>query len=118
MIRNKWLTCLVVAVMLPLAALGHAKLLSSSPATGERLEGPPKQLTLTFNEAVELGTLKLSADGKKIPLALDRSTAAAQVTVPLPALGPGAYRVQWSALTVNDGHVVKGAFWFVIAAAH
>jgi copper transport protein len=105
--------------MLPLAALGHAKLLSTSPAVGEQLERPPKQLTLKFNEAVQLGTLKLSADGKDIPLVLDRGAAGApQVTVALPRLEPGAYRVEWSALTVDDGHVVKGTFSFVVTGAH
>lgn len=102
--------------MLPLAALGHAKLLGTSPAAGEHLNDPPRQLTLKFNEAVQLGTVKLASDGKDIPLSLDRAAAAApQVTIALPTLAPGTYRVQWSALTLDDGHVVKGSFSFVIA---
>jgi methionine-rich copper-binding protein CopC len=113
-----WLMGLVVAAMLPFSAFGHAKLLGTSPAMGEQLEHPPRQLTLNFNEAVQLGTLKLSTDGKDVPLTLDRGAAAApQVTVTLPTLAPGTYRVQWSALTVDDGHVVKGTFSFVIAGA-
>ena len=70
--RKIWLTVFLVAAMLPLTVLGHAKLLGTSPATGEQLTDPPKQLTLKFNEAVQLGTLKLSTDGKDIP---PRSTA-------------------------------------------
>jgi methionine-rich copper-binding protein CopC len=116
--------------MLPLAALGHAKLLSTRPAMGEQLAVAPKQIILQFNEAVQVGMLKLSADGKDIPIELDRgpaaaatgaattaaaSTAAAStVIVALPALAPATYRVQWSALTVDDGHVVKGTFSFVV----
>jgi methionine-rich copper-binding protein CopC len=38
------------------------------------------------------------------------------VTVELPALAPATYHVQWSALTVDDGHVVKGTFSFVVVA--
>ena len=34
------------------------------------------------------------------------------------ALAPATYRVQWSALTVDDGHVVKGTFSFVVTGAH
>jgi methionine-rich copper-binding protein CopC len=81
--------------------------------------------------------LKLSADGKDIPIELGGATAAAgaapagtapasasaastvgasTVTVELPALAPATYRVQWSALTVDDGHVVKGTFSFVVVA--
>jgi methionine-rich copper-binding protein CopC len=114
-----WLACIAAFGLLPLAALAHAKLLSTAPAADEQLAAPPKQLTLRFNEAVQLGALKLSADGKDIPLELDRAAAgAATVTVALPALAPATYRVQWSALTVDDGHVVKGTFSFVVTGAH
>jgi methionine-rich copper-binding protein CopC len=116
---TRWLACLALAGLLPLAALAHAKLLSTMPATGEQLAVAPKQLTLQFNETVQIGVLKLSADGKDIPLELDHGAAAAsKVTVALPALAPATYRVQWSALTVDDGHVVKGSFSFVVTGAH
>jgi len=115
----RWLASIVLGGLLPLVALGHAKLLSTVPATGEQLAVAPKQLTLQFNEAVQIGVLKLSADGKDVPIELDRAAAAAsQVTVTLPALAPATYRVQWSALTVDDGHVVKGTFSFVVIGAH
>jgi len=119
---RKWLACIALGGFLPLAALGHAKLLSTEPATGEQLAVAPKQMTLRFNEAVQIGVLKLSADGKDIPIELDRSATSAgtppgsTVTVALPALAPATYRVQWSALTVDDGHVVKGTFSFVVVA--
>jgi copper resistance protein C len=118
MMKRKIWVGLAMAAMLPLAAVGHAKLLGTSPATGEQLTDAPRQLTLKFNEAVQLGTLKLSTGGKDIPLTLDRGApAAAQVSVALPTLAPGTYQVQWSALTVDDGHVVKGTFSFVVAGA-
>jgi methionine-rich copper-binding protein CopC len=119
---RKWLAYIALGGFLPLAALGHAKLLSTVPATGEQLAVAPKQMTLQFNEAVQIGALKLSADGKDIPIALDRSATSAgtppgaTVTVALPALAPATYRVQWSALTVDDGHVVKGTFSFVVVS--
>jgi copper resistance protein C len=119
MMKGMWLACIAASGLLPLAVLAHAKLLGTAPATDEQLAAAPKQLTLRFNEAVQLGVLKLSADGKDIPIALDRgAAAAATVTVALPALVPATYRVQWSALTVDDGHVVKGTFSFVVTGAH
>jgi methionine-rich copper-binding protein CopC len=115
----RWLACIALGGLLPLAALAHAKLLSTIPATDAQLAVAPKQMTLQFNEAVQIGVLKLSADGKDIPIALDRGAAAAsKVTVALPALPPATYRVQWSALTVDDGHVVKGTFSFIVTGAH
>jgi methionine-rich copper-binding protein CopC len=116
---TRWLAIIALGGLLPLAALGHAKLLSSVPATGEQLAVAPKQVTLQFNEAVQIGVLRLSADGKDIPLELDRGAAASsKVTVTLPALAPATYQVQWSALTLDDGHVVKGTFSFVVTSAH
>jgi len=111
----RWLAGIALGGLLPLAALGHAKLLSTIPAMGEQLAVAPKQMTLQFNEDVQIGMLKLSADGKDIPIELDRgATSASTVSVALPALAPATYRVQWSALTVDDGHVVKGTFSFVV----
>jgi len=119
MIRQWWLAGIAVLAVAPLAAWGHAKLLSTSPAAGAQLDAAPKALTLKFNEAVQLGALKLSVEGKDVPLTLDRGAAAApQVTVALPALASGTYQVQWSALTADDGHVVKGSFSFVVAGGH
>jgi methionine-rich copper-binding protein CopC len=33
----------------------------------------------------------------------------------LPALAPGSYTVQWTAVAADDGHVTKGTFKFSIA---
>ncbi|HTV97339.1 MAG TPA: copper resistance CopC family protein [Steroidobacteraceae bacterium] len=116
MSRRLWLLC--AALGLPLLAVGHAKLLATSPPAGARLAAAPHELTLEFNEAVQLGVLKLSAGGAAIPLKLERGAPAGrEVRVALPALAAGTYQVQWSALTVDDGHVVKGTFSFVVAPA-
>ncbi len=113
-----WLVCLACVMVAPGALSAHAKLLGTSPAAGARLEAAPRELTLKFDEPVQLAVLKLSHDGSAIPLAFDRRAAPlAQVSVTLPTLAAGTYEVRWSALTADDGHVVKGSFSFVIAAA-
>ncbi len=94
---------------------GHAKLLESSPAAGAEITGSPPALTLTFNEDVRLGVLKLTTAGQAVPVVIDPNPPAARVvTIKLPSLRAGAYEVQWSALTPSDGHVVKGRYTFVI----
>ena len=96
-------------------AFGHAKLLGSSPAAGAEVTGSPPSLTLTFNENVRLGVLKLTTAGHAVPVAIDPNPASARViTITLPRLTAGTYEVQWSALTPSDGHVVKGRYTFVI----
>lgn len=104
----------LAVLVLPLAAQAHAKLLSTSPAAGAELAAAPKVLTLDFNESVKLAVLKVSSAGKDIVVPYDGGASESHVAVPLPALAAGTYQVRWSALTVDDGHVVKGSFSFVI----
>ena len=112
---NRLRTALAAAVLIfPLAVLAHAKLLSTSPAAGAKLAAAPQVLTLDFNESVQLAVLKVSSAGKDVAVPYDSGSSASHVAVPLPALAPGTYQVRWSALTVDDGHVVKGVFSFVI----
>jgi methionine-rich copper-binding protein CopC len=104
-------------MLAPITAFAHAKLLGTSPEAGAQLEAAPKVLTLRFDENVQLAVLRLSVSGADVPVPFDRSAAAAsQVSIVLPSLASGTYRVQWSALTADDGHVVKGTFSFVVAA--
>jgi len=113
--KKLWLACAAVALLAPAGVLAHAKLLESSPAAGARLDAAPGTLTLKFDEKVQLAVLKLSTGGADIPLRIDRGAeGATEVTVALPRLAPALYRVQWSALTVDDGHVVKGSFSFTV----
>ena len=117
MLRQVWLACTASVMILPLTAAAHATLLSTVPAAGAQLDVAPQALTLKFDQEVHLAVLKISSEGKDIPVTVDRgAAAAAQVIVALPVLTAGTYQVRWSAITADDGHVVKGAFSFVIAS--
>lgn len=109
---------LVLAIVCCLAAgpsFGHAKLVSSAPAGNSQLATAPKSLTLSFNESATLAVLTLLNGGKEIPIPLDKSAKAnREFTLSLPALAPGSYIVQWSAVAADDGHVTKGSFTFTI----
>ena len=106
---------LMTAAVFGAPAFGHAKLLLSSPAADAQVSGSPSTLTLTFNENVRLAMLKLSTGDRDIPITIDRAAAGTPtVTVRLPALAAGKYDVQWSALTLDDGHVVKGGYSFSV----
>jgi len=112
---KSWFMAAGAGMLLAGAAFGHAQLRSTRPAADARLQVAPTSLTLIFNENVRLAVLTLSADGKDIPVNLDRSTPAArEVTVALPALTAGKYQVGWSALSTDDGHVSKGTFSFAV----
>lgn len=117
MLKNSLFALSLFGIFAAGACMAHAKLQSSSPAANAHLVEAPKTLTLNFSEAAQLAVLKLVRDGKEVPVPLDKSAKAAQTfTLPLPALSPGNYTVQWTAVAADDGHVTKGTFVFSIAA--
>lgn len=110
---------LSMGLLLALSAIGtacaHARLLETRPGAGAEIATAPGALTLTFNEAVRLAVLKLSSAGHEVPIKIERGAPpASTVSVSLPPLTSGKYDVEWSAVTVDDGHVVKGGYWFII----
>jgi methionine-rich copper-binding protein CopC len=111
-------TVLVVALAVTLwsaAAFAHARLQSSTPASNAQLAHAPATLELNFSEEAKLAVLKLTTAGTQIPVTLDRDVQASKkIVVALPALQPGTYEVQWSAIAKDDGHVTKGMFSFVV----
>ncbi len=118
MVKPWLLAVTATGMILAGPAFGHAKLRSTLPAADAQLRVAPTSVTLTFNENVRLAVLTVTADGKDVPVTVDRSAPAApQVTVALPVLGVGNYQVRWSALSPDDGHVTKGTFSFTIVGA-
>ncbi|HEY2783156.1 MAG TPA: copper resistance CopC family protein [Steroidobacteraceae bacterium] len=116
MFKSALLALALCGIVVAAPCMAHAKLQSSTPANNAKLAGAPKTLTLKFSEAAQLGVLKLVHDGQEIPVPVDKGAKAAQTfTLTLPALSPGNYTVQWSAVAADDGHVTKGSFTFSIA---
>lgn len=113
------LVLLAAAVLLSgAAAYAHSKAPKVTPADGSELAEAPRELTLTFEEAVRLTSLRLyDAEDDEVALPSKRSLEAVRERrVPLPPLGAGRYRVEWRVLSA-DGHPVSGAFHFTIAPA-
>jgi methionine-rich copper-binding protein CopC len=112
------LTVAIVALAYAGGAMAHAKLRSSIPASDAVLVDTPPSITLDFNDPVQVARLVLVSGAHEIALKVDAGAKpASRVTVAVPALAPGKYRVMWSALSPADGHVMKGSFNFTLAAA-
>jgi copper transport protein len=110
----------VAALLVPAAtALGHAVLLTSSPAADGRLATPPERVTLTFSEPVEIvqGDDIDVVDGEGNDVTGGPATNAGQanvVEIPLrPGLGDGTYTVRYTVIS-SDSHVIPGVFVFGI----
>lgn len=115
MLKQAILAVALSGAMLAGPCMAHAKLQSSVPSKDAQLTEPPKTLTLTFNEPAQVAVLKLIGGGKEIPISVDKNAKASpSFTFPLPALAPGSYTVQWTAVAADDGHVTKGSFAFSI----
>lgn len=112
----------LVGLTAPVAsAAAHPRLERSTPAAESRVAVPPKQLTLTFNESLDLaltrvtlvrGTEAVRLDSLRLAVGDDKT-----VTAAIPAtLAPGRYTVKW-AVTGDDGHPVRGEFSFDVLPA-
>ena len=103
----------------PTAALGHAELLSSSPAADATLAIPPETVTLVFDGELAPDGTGFSVTGPSGVVgtgALDLTIAERdEVRGPVRISEPGTYAVTWTAVSV-DGHEEAGDFVFSIAA--
>lgn len=112
------LLCGIALITFAVTAEAHAHLQKSSPADNSVITTSPSALVLNFSEAARLTALSIQKgnepEQKLTPLP---TTAAAQISVPLPQLTPGVYMISWHVLS-DDGHVMSGALHFTLAAEH
>lgn len=103
-------------LLAPIPAKAHSELRATEPGNGARLAAPPVEFVLRFNEPVQLTALTLrdEAGGQK-RMALPRDTTPRAVErLAAPPLAPGAWRLEWRAISA-DGHPVRGTVRFTIA---
>ncbi len=103
----------------PSVASAHAYLVKTVPAASVVLNGPPPNIQLTYDEAVEPRFAIISVTDAKGRQETDgpvnRSPADPDtLVVPLrPGLPEGWYLIYWRAISV-DGHPVSGAFTYAV----
>lgn len=118
-VRFAALAALAVALGLPATpVLAHSKGPKITPAHGSELSEAPEALAFAFAKPVRLTAVRLydAGDGE-VALPGKRSIKPAKTrSIALPPLAPGAYRVEWRALSA-DGHPVNGKFSFTVAPA-
>ncbi len=96
----------------------HTHLETAVPADGAVLKASPSTVELTFGAEVQLLKLELAgATGAAVEMDFQASaTATKTFSVPLPALAPSAYTVNWTVLGA-DGHRIEGHFTFTVDPA-
>jgi methionine-rich copper-binding protein CopC len=104
----------LVLMTFAVPASAHAHLQKSSPAEGSVLTTSPSSIVLNFSEAARLTALSIQrGDDAKQDLKPLPTTAAQQISVPLPPLKPGAYSLTWRVLS-DDGHMMSGTLHFTL----
>ncbi|MEO8922880.1 MAG: copper resistance protein CopC [Caldimonas sp.] len=101
------------------SASAHAFLDHAQPPVGSTLHSAPARVELWFSQDLELAfsTLRVVDGAGKQVDERDKSVSdrdKTQMTVSLPPLPPGKYRVYWRVLSV-DTHVTEGDFTFELA---
>jgi methionine-rich copper-binding protein CopC len=114
------LAILLVLAMwaMTLPACAHALLERAQPPVGSEISGAPRQIVLTFTEAVEplFSTIELRDPGGS-PVTTSKPVSPPgdnrRLAIDLPALAGGEYKVIWHATSV-DTHKTEGSYRFTI----
>jgi methionine-rich copper-binding protein CopC len=108
---------IVVTIIAASAAWAHSFPEQETPAAGETLAAPPAKVTIEYDAPIEklFDSLRvLDATGQ------DKAAGAPQVSddghslsVPVAALSPGQYTVQWRVVCI-DTHHTEGSYTFTV----
>jgi copper resistance protein C len=113
----KWLIPGIAIAALGLSSLAdaHAHLRRSTPANHSTLAVAPPNVTLEFQEAVQLTAAAIGkVDAKPQKIGSLPAAASKVFTLPLPSLDPGTYVIKWRAAS-DDGHVMSDTIQFVVS---
>jgi len=95
---------------------GHAFLDHAEPRVGSTVQAPPAEVKIWFTQEIEQAFSSVNvrdAKGERVNTADSRvdATDHTLLRVPLEALPPGNYKVEWRVVSV-DTHVTEGDFVF------
>lgn len=107
---------ILLALLLPAAAWGHATLIRTTPADGAVLARSPASVRLVFDDVVQRGPgiAAVRNGGGSILAGTPRIEGGRTLVLPLrPRLARGDYTVRW-AIVSDDGHLESGVIAFAV----
>src|SRR5579872_1160698 len=102
-------------VLTPLAASAHAFLDHAEPRVGNTVAAAPREVKLWFTQKLEQAFSMVEVtdgSGQRVDSGKSRVNGN-EIAVPVRALTPGTYRVNWRVLSV-DTHSTDGNFTFTV----
>ena len=113
--RRALLGAALAALLLPAGAAAHATLKHAWPGEQSRLDAPPTEIELRYDQAVTAtpdSIVVLAADGRVHSGRVTQSADRTVIRAPVRGLARGeAYTVRWHEISA-DGHVGNGVFTF------
>jgi copper transport protein len=108
-------TAWAIALLVPATASAHATMTGSTPAEQGRVEAPPTEVVLRFDQSVTAppdGIVVLARGGRRVSGAVTQAEGGSVVRAAVQGLERGeSYTVRWRELSA-DGHVGIGVFTF------
>ncbi len=116
--KQGWMIAGVMAGLLSVnaPAWAHARRVSAMPAA-DSTGAAPKDITLTFNEAIKLINCKMTgADGKDVAGVGAPAADGKSLKIPVTGtLAAGKYTVSYR-IAGDDGHPMDGTYTFTVAS--
>jgi hypothetical protein len=109
------LSALCLAALAAAPVLAHAELATADPADKAVLDTPPTTITLDFTESLDgsKSSFKLlGPDGATI--GTGQKTADKEMRLDGLTLQPGAYEIQWTSASAQDGDIARGTLTFTL----
>jgi len=110
---------LIASGLAPCAAFAHAHLVKASPAVGSQVSASPKEIRISFSEAIEprfSGIEVKTSSGSAVETGAAGVDPGDKATLVVPlkaALAAGSYKVTWHVVSV-DTHKTQGSFSFEV----
>lgn len=96
----------------------HSFVVMESPSPNSRLETSPTEINIIFNEKITRAQVSLKVIDNKGQVVTSNEAQISddqqEIRLELPSLSDGMYSVNYSVVTFNDGHTVKGSYRFQI----
>jgi len=114
-LRRAFLLAFGVALVFPAVAGAHATLREASPREQSKVETPPTEIRLRYDQSVTAAPNAIvvyAQDGRKVSGTATHARSGTIVRVPVRGLRRGeSYTVRWRELSA-DGHIGTGVFTF------
>jgi len=110
-----------VFAILPATAIGHAALVTVTPADGSTVPGSPTRIVMTFAQNLDPAKSSIRVADAGGAVVIEGGTVPAgqprEIDLAIPtALVPGTYMIRWTTFSTEDGEQARGTTTFVVAA--